>query len=76
MVHKSIEIPHPLPGWVRWIAQDADGNWWGYEHEPLQHDSGWYKNELGRNIKLTPQPRQVEWQQSLTRVAADRPIKK
>ncbi|HED16528.1 MAG TPA: hypothetical protein ENI64_06945 [Gammaproteobacteria bacterium] len=22
-----------LPCWARWVAQDADGRWWVYEHE-------------------------------------------
>ena len=39
-----------LPDWVRWLAQDADGSWWAYEHEPNMADSGWYENEVGRNI--------------------------
>ena len=61
-------MPRSIPTWVGWLAQDADGSWWGYEHEPLQHDSGWYENELGRNIKLVPQPQQVEWEQSLMKI--------
>ena len=41
-----------LPGgWVHWLAQDADGAWWGFEVEPLMHDSGWYENEVGRYIR-------------------------
>ena len=23
------------PDWVAWVAQDASGDWWGYEVEPL-----------------------------------------
>ena len=41
-----------LPEWVLWIAQDANGAWWGYECEPLQHDTGWYENEVGRRLVL------------------------
>ena len=29
------------PEWVRWLAQDANGEWWGYEVQPA-------KNALGR----------------------------
>ena len=44
----DLEIPH----WVNWLAQDADGTWWGYQVEPLQNHSGWYENEVGQIIKL------------------------
>jgi len=37
-----------IPAWVRWVAQDSSGAWWGYSVEPLRHDSGWYENEAGR----------------------------
>jgi hypothetical protein len=40
------------PDWVRWIAQDASGNWWGYSVEPLRNDTGWYENEVGRCVRL------------------------
>lgn len=56
-----------IPAWVNWIAQDADGAWWGYSVEPLQHDTGWYENEVGDRIKLdhtTPNP---SWRNSLKR---------
>ena len=48
-----------LPDWVRWIAQDADGTWWAYEHEPNMSDTGWYENEVGDSVRLqtgTPNP--------------------
>jgi len=41
-----------IPAWVRWIAQDSSGAWWGYSVEPLRHDSGWYENEVGRYVSL------------------------
>ena len=40
------------PSWVRWIAQDSSGAWWGYSVEPLRNDTGWYENEVGRCIRL------------------------
>jgi hypothetical protein len=57
-----------MPEWVRWVAQDADGAWWGYEVEPLQHDNGWYENEVGRNIKLPCVDRNNEWRATLKQV--------
>ncbi|WP_455375565.1 hypothetical protein [Kaarinaea lacus] len=62
-----------LPNWVLWIAQDENGAWWGYECEPLQHDTGWYENEVGRRIKLqmtksdlVPNP---QWRSSLKKIS-------
>ena len=41
-----------LPDWVEWLAQDADGAWWGYEAEPNKQHNGWYENEVGRIVRL------------------------
>ena len=57
-----------FPTWVNWAAQDADGAWWGFEQEPLQHDHGWYENEIGRYIKLADAPANPDWQQSLQKL--------
>ncbi|MDT8386903.1 MAG: hypothetical protein RQ736_05275 [Thiogranum sp.] len=58
----------PAPDWVLWIAQDADGAWWGYEAEPLQYDLGWYENEVGRRIKIQIGEANSQWRQTLRRV--------
>jgi hypothetical protein len=57
-----------LPDWVRWIAQDADGAWWGYECEPLQHDHGWYENEVGRTVKLLSAAVNTRWHLTLEKI--------
>lgn len=57
-----------LPEWVAWLAQDADGSWWGYEVEPLQYHKGWYENELGRRVVLEPGAPNPDWSKSLRRV--------
>jgi len=54
-----------VPEWVRFIAQDSDGSWWGYSVEPLQNHRGWYENELGNNIKLLQGSESDGWQESL-----------
>ena len=54
-----------IPEWVNWLAQDADGTWWGYEIEPLQYHNGWYENELGRRHKIGKYPANPDWQASL-----------
>jgi hypothetical protein len=54
-----------LPDWVRWLAQDADGSWWAYEHEPNMSDSGWYENEAGRNVHLRKDTPNSRWRQEI-----------
>ena len=54
-----------LPDWVRWIAQDADGSWWAYEHEPNMSDSGWYENEVGRVLYLQKKQPDPQWRQNI-----------
>jgi len=56
-----------LPGWVRWLAQDEDGAWWGYSVEPQQFSRGWYENELGQRIKIKQSKPNSDWQNSLTK---------
>ena len=54
-----------IPNWVKWLAQDANGNWWGYEAEPHEHDHGWYENESGRCIQLLHAPANPKWRDTL-----------
>jgi hypothetical protein len=56
-----------VPDWVRWVAQDGSGVWWGYSVEPLRNDNGWYENEVGRYVRLGVDNAD-DWQQSLARV--------
>lgn len=56
------------PDWVAYIAQDADGSWWGFEHEPNQYHAGWYENELGRRIKLRSADKNPCWKTTLVAV--------
>ena len=56
-----------LPDWVAWLAQDADGTWWGYEVEPLQYHCGWYENELGRRVRVGRGEPNSGWADSLRR---------
>lgn len=60
-----------LPNWVNWLAQDADGTWWGFEVEPNQSHQGWYENELGRYLKLKADAPNSEWADSLMQVERD-----
>jgi hypothetical protein len=57
-----------LPAWVVWLAQDADGVWWGYETEPLQFHNGWYENEVGRSLRVAGGGANASWRGTLCRV--------
>ncbi|ODU49795.1 MAG: hypothetical protein ABS92_04935 [Thiobacillus sp. SCN 63-374] len=54
-----------VPEWVRWLAQDADGAWWGYEAEPNRQDYGWYENEVGRIVRLAQAAPPDDWEATL-----------
>ncbi len=55
----------PIPDWVNWLAQDADGCWWGYSVEPLQHHKGWYENEVGKYRLLAKASANNDWRSTL-----------
>ena len=56
-----------IPDWVRWIAQDGSGAWWGYSVEPLRNDKGWYENEVGDYVLLgSTSP--IDWPNSLKQI--------
>jgi len=57
-----------LPPWARWLAQDADGCWWAYEHEPNPGEKSWYENEVGAAIKLLDAEPNPDWRRALIRV--------
>lgn len=57
-----------LPDWVCWLAQDADGTWWGYEVEPNQQHRGWYENEVGRSLRLLQGAPEMNWRQTVQKV--------
>lgn len=57
-----------VPEWVRWIAQDASGVWWGYSVEPLRFDKGWYENEVGDTVRLA-ETDATGWENSLLKYA-------
>ncbi len=62
---KELQDLDHVPSWVNWLAQDANGIWWGYEVEPQEYDHGWYENELGRRIRLLSAPANPEWRMTL-----------
>jgi hypothetical protein len=57
-----------LPLWAAWIAQDADGTWWAYEHEPNEGAISWYENEVGLSVRVTQENENAEWRKSLRKL--------
>lgn len=57
-----------VPVWARWLAQDADGHWWVYEHEPNQGARGWYENEVGRCALFNKDAPPENWLDSLSKL--------
>ena len=58
------------PRWVKWLAQDEDGAWWGYSVEPLEFSRGWYENEVGLRIKIKQSNANPDWKNSLIKIMA------
>lgn len=59
-----------LPLWVKWLAQDEDGAWWGYSDEPLEYSRGWYENEVGLRQKIKQSSANPDWRTSLTKITS------
>lgn len=57
-----------IPDWVCWIAQDADGVWWGYQVEPNLSHKSWYENEVGKSIRLEKTASNLNWIATLKRI--------
>jgi hypothetical protein len=57
-----------LPEWARWLAQDRDGSWWAYEHEPNTGAVAWYENEVGRSRRLLRTQENAEWERALLKI--------
>ena len=57
-----------VPDWVRWIAQDSTGAWWGYQVEPLQNHQGWYENEVGKIVRLFDSDPNLDWTLTLKKI--------
>jgi len=66
----SVQNPEvsQLPEWAHWLAQDADGAWWAYEHEPNLADTAWYENEVGRVLELDRGKAGIDWKKSLRKI--------
>ena len=65
--HQNPELTD-LPNWINWLAQDADGTWWGYEAIPNEQHNGWYENGVGCYVRLRRDEANTDWLNSLRRV--------
>ena len=57
-----------LPTWAAWVAQDADGAWWAYEHEPNEGAISWYENEVGRGLLIGKEQANPNWRETLRKI--------
>jgi len=72
LLYRSIKLATDvlaqIPDWVKWVAKDNNGAWWGYSIEPLRHDTGWYENEVGRCVHIGNSVSAKDWEYSLKAV--------
>jgi len=52
MIVKTYSIRwEDAPEWAQWAAQDADGEWWWYEAEPIRYVASWARH-VGRRDRI------------------------
>lgn len=58
----TFSTKNDLPGWVTWIAQDSNGDWYGYAAEPYVHEETeeWLSNE--RSTPVARSNHNPNWQ--------------
>lgn len=57
-----------LPEWANWIAQDADGEWWAFTHEPSIEGDRWYTDDCipSGTLRLCSTPVSADWRSTKT----------
>lgn len=58
----------PIPSEIHWVAQDATGTWWGFEHRPHAGGSGWREMDMSSFVKLGRGRPNANWRGSLQKV--------
>ncbi len=54
---------------LNWIAQDAKGIWWGFEHQPQPDEMGWTDTLNGIRIQLKEDDKPLpDWRESLRKI--------
>lgn len=64
----NLDTSKHIPEWARWIAQDANGAWWAFEHEPNEGATSWYENEVGRYQLIEKERPNPAWRDTLQKV--------
>ena len=56
---------------ANWVAQDADGEWWGYHQKPTRLRKFWWPNapESLRMIYLGQGKKRDDWHKQLYKIA-------
>ncbi len=57
-----------IPAEIHWVAQDAAGTWWGFEHRPHPGGSGWREMDMSSFVKLGRGRPNPNWRVSLQKV--------
>ncbi len=57
-----------LPEGIKWIAQDARGEWWGFERKPRRTAEGWTEIALSNFIKIGNGQVNDNWPNSLRKI--------
>jgi len=58
----------PIPTEIHWVAQDAAGVWWGFEHRPHAGGSGWRELDLSSFVKLGRGRANPNWRDSIRKI--------
>lgn len=54
-----------IPVYINWIAQDADGDWYGYDEKPEKRGNYWYGYHLSKSYYLKESDPNEEWYNTL-----------
>jgi hypothetical protein len=65
----TLIIETEVPDWVRWVAQDEDGEWYAHQNEPELFDKWRHWSSDGRITKIGCSDRKnPRWRETLHEV--------
>lgn len=53
---------------INWVAQDQNGEWWGFQCEPQTNETGWSYTEDSLKLKLKREDPNLNWRDTLYKV--------
>lgn len=66
---KSKFLAFDIPVWVEWIAQNSDGNWYGYQCKPrIGRHRYLPENGYSAFVWIAKGDQNVEWKETLEKV--------